>query len=79
MGFRFSSIGKVLGTKRTSPFVVLAVTALIFMGAAMLIFTELVERQKIMLSAVEEDALWAAYQLGSMRSSLAARLNILKS
>lgn len=78
MVFRFSSIGKVLGTKRTSPFVVLAVTALIFMGAAMLIFTELVDRQKIMLSAVEEDALWAAYQLDRETLKLRNSLNLLE-
>ena len=78
MEFRFFSIGKVLGTKRTSPFVILAVTALIFMGAAMLIFAELVDRQKIMLSAVEEDALWAAYQLDRETLKLRNSLNLLE-
>lgn len=78
MRFRFFSIGKVLGTKRASPFILLAVTALIFMGAAMLIFAELVDRQKIMLSAVEEDALWAAYQLDRETLKLRNSLNLLE-
>jgi two-component system, NarL family, sensor histidine kinase BarA len=78
MQFRFSSIAKMLGAKRSSPFVLLAATALIFMGAAMLIFTELVDRQKIMLSAVEEDALWAAYQLDRETLKLRNSLKLLE-
>ena len=78
MSFRLSPIVRVLGNKGSSPFVLLVVTALIFMGAAMLIFTELVDRQKIMLSAVEEDALWAAYQLDRETLKLRNSLNLLE-
>ena len=63
MRFRLPFIARLFGNNKPSSFIVLVVTALIFMGAAMLIFAELVDRQKIMLSAAEEDALWAAYQL----------------
>ena len=49
--------------KQSSPFIILVFLAFVFMSAAVLMFTELVERQKMIMSAVEEDALWAAYQL----------------
>lgn len=64
--------------KKSSPFLLLAVAAFIFMGAAILIFTELVDRQKIMLSAVEEDALWAAYQLDRETLKLRNSLKLLE-
>ena len=50
-------------TKKPSSIVVFVSAAVIFMVAAMSIFYELVERQKVIMSAVEEDALWASYQL----------------
>ncbi|MCS7486801.1 MULTISPECIES: response regulator [Marinomonas] len=49
--------------KQSSPFIILVFLAFVFMSAAVLMFTELVERQKMIMSAVEEDAVWAAYQL----------------
>lgn len=78
MRFRLSSIARVFGNKKSSPFIILVITALIFMGAAMLIFSVLVERQKMMLSAVEEDALWAAYQLDRETLKLRNALNLLE-
>jgi signal transduction histidine kinase/CheY-like chemotaxis protein len=63
MHIRLASIMKIFGSKKTSPFIILVMATLIFIGAAVLIFSELVERQKMIMSAVEEDALWAAYQL----------------
>ncbi|BFM48042.1 ATP-binding protein [Marinomonas sp. THO17] len=50
-------------TKKPSPILIFVSAAVIFMAAAMGIFYELVERQKVIMSAVEEDALWASYQL----------------
>ncbi|WP_148039909.1 hypothetical protein, partial [Marinomonas rhizomae] len=44
----------------------------------MLIFKELVERQKIVMSAVEEDALWAAYQLDRETLKLRNSLKLLE-
>lgn len=63
---------------KSSSFLLLAVAAFIFMGAAILIFTELVDRQKVMLSAVEEDALWAAYQLDRETLKLRNSLKLLE-
>ena len=78
MRFRLSSIARLFAKKKPSPFIVLVITALIFMGAAMLIFAELVDRQKIMMSAAEEDALWAAYQLDRETLKLRNSLMLLK-
>ncbi len=44
----------------------------------MLIFAELVDRQKMMMSAVEEDALWAAYQLDRETLKLRNSLKLLE-
>lgn len=45
------------------PFFLLTLVAIFFMTVASLIFYQLVDRQRIIMSAVEEDALWASYQL----------------
>ncbi|WP_338266510.1 ATP-binding protein [Marinomonas pontica] len=64
-----------INRRKSSPFWILLVAACLFMGASVLIFFELVDRQKVIMSAVEEDALWASYQLD--RESLKLR-NALK-
>jgi len=45
------------------PFFLLTLVAIFFMTVTCLIFYQLVDRQRIIMSAVEEDALWASYQL----------------
>ncbi|RBP80617.1 signal transduction histidine kinase [Marinomonas rhizomae] len=78
MRFSKSSIVSAYDKKKLSSFLLLVVAALIFMGASMLIFKELVERQKIVMSAVEEDALWAAYQLDRETLKLRNSLKLLE-
>ncbi|WP_147270562.1 hypothetical protein [Marinomonas foliarum] len=43
-----------------------------------MIFFELVDRQKVIMSAVEEDALWAAYQLDRESLKLKSTLKLLE-
>lgn len=78
MRFIFLPVTKVIKNKKSSSFILLVIAALLFMGAAMLIFAELVERQKIVMSAVEEDALWAAYQLDRETLKLRSSLKLLE-
>ncbi|WP_418138786.1 histidine kinase dimerization/phospho-acceptor domain-containing protein [Marinomonas sp. RS-M-Aa-14] len=63
MRFLFLPRLKKITNRQLSPFIILVFLAFVFMSAAVLMFTELVERQKMIMSAVEEDAVWAAYQL----------------
>lgn len=66
------------GANKTSPMLLLVIAACIFMGASALIFFELVDRQKVIMSAVEEDALWAAYQLDRESLKLKSTLKLLE-
>ena len=75
MSFYFSSSLKCIKNKKISPFFILVIAAVLFMCAAIMTFTQLYERQNLIMSAVEEDALWASYQLD--REALKLR-NILK-
>ncbi|MBR7887998.1 response regulator [Marinomonas sp. A79] len=63
--------------RKTSPFFALVAAACIFMGASTLIFFELIERQKAIMSAAEEDALWASYQLDREALKLRNALQLL--
>lgn len=57
-------MGVLLSAARRSPIMLgLVLASLVFMGAAILLFLELVERQSEIVSDVEENALWASYQL----------------
>ncbi|WP_137169848.1 ATP-binding protein [Marinomonas sp. FW-1] len=64
--------------KTTSPILLLVMAACVFMGGSALIFFELVDRQKVIMSAVEEDALWAAYQLDRESLKLKSTLKLLE-
>jgi signal transduction histidine kinase/FixJ family two-component response regulator len=71
--YLISKINVYFKTKGKS-FLLLTLVAVFFMTIASLIFYQLVDRQRIIMSAVEEDALWASYQLDrdilKLRSSL---------
>lgn len=75
MSFYFPPSLKCIKNKKISPFFILVIAAVIFMSAAIMTFTQLYERQNLIMSAVEEDALWASYQLD--REALKLK-NILK-
>ncbi|WP_222863115.1 ATP-binding protein [Marinomonas sp. IMCC 4694] len=73
-----SALVKATGRRRISPLILLVIAACIFMGASALMFFELVDRQKMILSAVEEDALWASYQLDRETLKLRNSLKLLE-
>jgi signal transduction histidine kinase/DNA-binding response OmpR family regulator len=77
MRFHFLPVFNKIADRQFSPFFVLVFSAVIFMGASVLIFSELVDRQKIIMSAVEEDAMWAAYQLDREALKLRSALDLL--
>jgi signal transduction histidine kinase/CheY-like chemotaxis protein len=77
MRFHFLPIFNKIADRQFSPFFVLVFSAVIFMGASVLIFSELVDRQKVIMSAVEEDAMWAAYQLDREALKLRSALDLL--
>ncbi|TPE52323.1 response regulator [Maribrevibacterium harenarium] len=52
-----------LKTKVKATLAVLVTTAAIFLAVVVLLYVELMDRQAALLSAAEEDALWASYQL----------------
>ncbi|MCB5160540.1 ATP-binding protein [Marinomonas algarum] len=64
--------------RKNSAFIALVVAACIFMGASALIFAQVVEHQKSMMSAAEEDALWASYQLDREALKLKNALQLLQ-
>lgn len=78
MRSRTAPILRRFGVNKTSPILLLVMAAFIFLGASVLIFFELVDRQKIIMSAVEEDALWAAYQLDRETLKLKSTLKLLE-
>jgi signal transduction histidine kinase/CheY-like chemotaxis protein len=73
-----STVLRRFGVNKTSPILLLVMAACIFMGASVMIFFELVDRQKVIMSAVEEDALWAAYQLDRESLKLKSTLKLLE-
>jgi signal transduction histidine kinase len=75
MSFYFSPSLKYIKNKKLSPFFILVIAAVIFMCTTIMTFTKLYERQNLIISAVEENALWASYQLD--KEALKLR-NILK-
>ncbi|WP_392384157.1 ATP-binding protein [Marinomonas primoryensis] len=75
MSFYFFPSLKYIKNKKLSPFFILVIAAVIFMCTTIMTFTKLYERQNLIISAVEENALWASYQLD--KEALKLR-NILK-
>ncbi|WP_394179505.1 ATP-binding protein [Marinomonas posidonica] len=63
--------------KRSSIYLLVS-AAVIFLAVTAGIFYELVERQKVIMSAVEEDALWASYQLDREALKLRNALKLLE-
>ncbi|KZN12713.1 ATP-binding protein [Marinomonas sp. TW1] len=63
--------------KRSSIYLLVS-AAFIFLAVTAGIFFELVERQKVIMSAVEEDALWASYQLDREALKLRNALKLLE-
>ena len=49
--------------KKSGPILILVSAAAVFMLSSILMFSELVSHQEKIMSAAEEDALWASYQL----------------
>ena len=77
MSFYFSSSLKCIKNKKLSPFLILVIAAVIFMCATIMTFTQLFERQNLIMSVVEEDALWASYQLDREALKLRDALKLL--
>lgn len=73
-----NTLVKATDQKKVSPLILLVMAACIFMGASALTFFELVDRQKMIMSAVEEDALWASYQLDRETLKLRNSLKLLE-
>ncbi len=63
---------------KRSPIPIMVSAAVIFLAAAVGTFYELVEKQKVIMSAVEEDALWASYQLDREALKLRNALKLLE-
>jgi len=63
--------------KKGKPFLLLTLVAIFFMTIASSIFYQLVEDQRIIMSAAEENALWAAYQLDKDTLKLNSSLELL--
>lgn len=77
---RFSSISssKNMNDKKSTSILILAALAFVFMFASILVFSELVKYQKKAMSAAEEDALWASYQLDKELIKLKTSLQFLE-
>lgn len=63
--------------KKTTPIFLLVFLAIVFMFGSILVFSELVQYQKKVMSAAEEDALWASYQLDKELIKLRTSLQLL--
>ncbi len=66
-----------IAEKRSSIYMLVS-AAIIFLAVTASIFLELVERQKVIMTAVEEDALWASYQLDRESLKLMNALKLLE-
>ncbi len=72
------STSKNLNDKKSAPILLLVSLAIVFMFASILVFSELVQYQKKVMSAAEEDALWASYQLDKELIKLRTSLQFLE-
>ena len=74
----FLNIFRVLASKKVQPLFWLASVALVFMVFSILVFSELYKHQKKIMSAAEEDALWASYQLDKELMNFKESLRVLE-
>lgn len=74
----FLNIFRVLASNKVQPLFWLVSVSLVFMVFSILVFSELYNHQKKIMSAAEEDALWASYQLDKELINFKESLRVLE-